>query len=362
MIWRVDTSRKEQEIAGVSLGTRTHRLIRTINHVGFIELGLDDDINPVSIPEHEHFVWIEGAFPFLNTSLIERLVASQSYVLAPGSPGFGIRAQKRKLDLAVDGQWFKAPVDKSKAMDIDPIWVQCLHDGDSFGRLNAFAYEIKRQKLGDSGVQMIAPETVFADEDVVVEPNVKLDIGVRLMGSTHIQSGSTIGPGSVIKDSVIGVDCTIRAYCVIDQSTLAPRVAVGPFAHLRPETHLEHDVRIGNFVETKKAVMGPGSKASHLSYIGDAEIGSDCNIGAGTITCNYDGFNKNKTVLGDRVFIGSDSQLVAPIQLGDDAYVAAGTTVTKNVEPGSLAIARTRQTNKAGWSKLIKERAQARKS
>ena len=136
---------------------------------------------------------------------------------------------------------------------------------------------------------------------------------------------------------------------MLEGSELREDVAVGPMAHLRPGTVLHNHVKIGNFVETKKAVMGEGSKASHLTYLGDAEIGRDVNIGCGTITCNYDGVNKHRTVIGDGVFIGSDVQLVAPVTVGRNSLVAAGTTVTIDVEPDSLAIARVPQVNKVGW-------------
>jgi len=149
---------------------------------------------------------------------------------------------------------------------------------------------------------------------------------------------------------ILGDDVTVKPHSVIEGSRLEDRSMVGPFARLRSGTHLKAGARVGNFVETKNALIGEGSKVPHLSYIGDAKLGSKTNIGAGTITCNYDGVNKYQTSIGNRVFIGSDSVLVAPVKIGDGAYVAAGSAITENVPSGSLGIARGRQTNKKGWA------------
>ncbi len=142
---------------------------------------------------------------------------------------------------------------------------------------------------------------------------------------------------------------TIKPYSVFEEAQVGERCIIGPFSRLRPGTELAEEVHLGNFVETKKARIGKGTKANHLAYLGDAKIGAGVNVGAGTITCNYDGVNKHVTELGDGVFIGSDTQLVAPVSVGDGAYVGAGTTVTKNVPPGSLAVSRVPQVNKEGW-------------
>jgi len=148
----------------------------------------------------------------------------------------------------------------------------------------------------------------------------------------------------------------VNSHCVISGSTIADDARVGPFAHLRPESDVRERARVGNFVELKKTVLGPGSKANHLSYLGDATIGSEVNVGAGTITCNYDGVRKNPTVIEDGAFIGSDSQLVAPVRVGAGAYVAAGSSVTKDVPSGALAIARGQQVNKEGWVERKKKK------
>ncbi len=200
-----------------------------------------------------------------------------------------------------------------------------------------------------SGVTIIDPEQTYIDHGVHIGPDTTIHPNCHLSGNTTIGSGCEIEHGVSISNCRIGDDCHIKAGSVLEDAELHGDVAVGPMAHLRPGTVLHDHVKIGNFVETKKAIMGEGSKASHLTYLGDAEIGSEVNIGCGTITCNYDGVNKHRTVIGDKVFIGSDVQLVAPVTVGRNALVAAGTTVTRDVPPDSLAIARVPQVNKEGW-------------
>lgn len=200
-----------------------------------------------------------------------------------------------------------------------------------------------------SGVTMVDPEQTYIEHGVSIGPDTIIHPNCHLTGSTTIGSGCEIEHGVSISNCRIGDDCHIKAGSVLEDSELHEDVSVGPMAHLRPGTVLHARVKIGNFVETKKVVMGEGSKASHLTYLGDAEIGRDVNIGCGTITCNYDGAKKHRTVIGDQVFIGSDVQLVAPVTVGRNALVAAGTTVTQDVPPDSLAISRVPQVNKEGW-------------
>ena len=200
-----------------------------------------------------------------------------------------------------------------------------------------------------NGVTMIDPDQTYIDKGVTIGADTTIHPGCLIGGRTVIGCGCEIETGVSITGCRIGDDCHIKAASVLEDSELGEDVAVGPMAHLRPGTTLGSRVKIGNFVETKKIVMGEGSKASHLTYLGDAEIGRNVNIGCGTITCNYDGVNKHRTVIGDDVFIGSDVQLVAPVTVGRNSLVAAGTTVTTDVPPDSLAIARVQQVNKEGW-------------
>jgi bifunctional UDP-N-acetylglucosamine pyrophosphorylase / glucosamine-1-phosphate N-acetyltransferase len=220
--------------------------------------------------------------------------------------------------------------------------------------------EWKRNALMNSGVTIQLPETVIVDPEVTAGEDTVIEPGVQLLGKTKLGARCVVRTASVLTDAIVGDDVVIEPHSVVTQSRLDDRVTVGPFARLRQGNHLKAGVHIGNFVELKKTVVGEGTKAGHLTYLGDARIGAKSNIGAGTITCNYDGFSKYPTTIGNRVFIGSDSALVAPVRLGDGAYVAAGSTITENVPADGLGIARGRQVNKAGWaSKKRRELAAA---
>src|SRR5437870_4909648 len=210
--------------------------------------------------------------------------------------------------------------------------------------------ERKRNALMDDGVTIQLPETVLIDPDVSAGEDTILEPGVQLLGKTKIGARCIIRTGSVLTDAILGDDVTVEPHCVVAQSRLDDRVIIGPFARLRPDNHLKAGARIGNFVELKKSTIGEGTKAMHLSYLGNAKIGTKSNIGAGTITCNYDGFHKYPTSIGSKVFIGSDTALVAPVRVGDGAYIAAGSTITENVPSDGLGIARGRQVNKPGWA------------
>jgi len=222
--------------------------------------------------------------------------------------------------------------------------------------------ERKRNALMDDGVTIQLPETVLIDPEVTAGEDTILEPGVQLLGKTKIGARCTIRTGSVLSDATLGDDVTVEPHCVVAQSRLDDRVIIGPFARLRPDNHLKVGARIGNFVELKKSTIGEGTKAMHLSYLGDAKIGTKSNIGAGTITCNYDGFHKYPTSIGNKVFIGSDTALVAPVRVGDGAYIAAGSTITENVPSDGLGIARGRQVNKPRWAaKKRRELAAAEK-
>ena len=203
--------------------------------------------------------------------------------------------------------------------------------------------------LMQSGVTLIDPDCTYIDAGVVIGVDTEIWPGCVVRGKTVIGKGCLLESNVQVCDCTLGNKVHLKSGSVLAEAVLHSDVAVGPMAHLRPGTVLYDQVKIGNFVETKKAVLGEGSKASHLTYLGDAEIGREVNVGCGTITCNYDGVNKHRTVIGDNVFVGSDVQLVAPVTVGRGALIAAGTTVTRDVPPDSLAIARTPQVNKEGW-------------
>src|SRR5271154_6633628 len=208
----------------------------------------------------------------------------------------------------------------------------------------------KRQQLMESGVTIQLPETVVIDSDVVAGEDTVIEPCVQLLGKTKIGARCVIKTGSVLHDMLLGDDVVVEPHCVMTSSRLDDDVVAGPFARLRPESHLKRGARIGNFVELKKSTLGEGTKAPHLSYIGDSRVGTKSNIGAGTITCNYDGFAKYPTTIGNRVFVGSNATLVAPVKIGDGGYVAAASVITENVPSDALAIGRGRQVNKPGWA------------
>ena len=199
-------------------------------------------------------------------------------------------------------------------------------------------------------VNFISADNVYIGSGVQIGKAATLYPGCFLSGNSKIGENTVIECGAVIKDSVIGKNSVIRSYSVIENADVEDQASIGPFARLRPGTHIKNNAKIGNFVEVKNSVIGENSKASHLSYIGDSEIGDGVNIGAGVITCNYDGFKKHKTIIKNNCFIGSDSQLIAPVTVEKDSYVASGTTVVRNVPEGSLAISRAEQINKEGWT------------
>jgi bifunctional UDP-N-acetylglucosamine pyrophosphorylase/glucosamine-1-phosphate N-acetyltransferase len=207
----------------------------------------------------------------------------------------------------------------------------------------------KNEELMAAGVTIEDPATTYVDEDVVVGADTVIHPGVHLEGRTQIGQACEIHAGVRIVNSVLADRVTVLNFTVITGSRLATAVTVGPFVHLRPETELGDSVHIGNFVELKKSVVGKGTKAGHLSYLGNAVIGENVNIGAGTITCNYDGAGKHQTTIEDDVFVGSDSQLVAPVTIGKGAYIGSGTTVRQNVPARSLAVSAGRQRNIEGW-------------
>ncbi|HEY7826146.1 MAG TPA: bifunctional UDP-N-acetylglucosamine diphosphorylase/glucosamine-1-phosphate N-acetyltransferase GlmU [Candidatus Acidoferrales bacterium] len=208
----------------------------------------------------------------------------------------------------------------------------------------------KSAELMDAGVTIYLPETVIIDPQVTSGPDTLIEPGVQLLGQTRLGARCVIRAGCILEDVRVEDDAVIGAHSNLFSCRVGPRAMIGPFSRLRPGADIRAGAHVGSFVEIKKSTVHEGAKVPHLSYIGDATIGSETNVGAGTITCNYDGVSKFPTSIGKRVFIGSDTALVAPVRVGDGAYIAAGSTITENVPPDALAIARGRQTNKPGWA------------
>ncbi len=215
----------------------------------------------------------------------------------------------------------------------------------------------KNEELMGAGVTLVDPATIYVDADVTVGRDTVIHPNVYLEGRSTIGVACEIHAGVRITDSTLGDHVVVENFCVIEGARIAAGARIGPFAHLRPGSDVREHARIGNFVELKRTVFGAGSKANHLTYLGDAVVGERVNVGAGTITCNYDGERKHQTIIEDEAFIGSDTQLVAPVRVGRGAYVAAGSSITRDVPPGALGIARGEQVNKEGWVARKKAKA-----
>lgn len=211
-----------------------------------------------------------------------------------------------------------------------------------------------RSRWGKKGVSIVGEPLI--DDTVELGLDVRIEQGVRLRGKTRVGGGAFVDVGCVLEDVEVAPGAVLKPYTVATRSSVGERAVLGPFSHLRPDSHIGAEAHVGNFVETKNATLASGAKANHLTYLGDADIGERSNIGAGVIVCNYDGFAKRRTTVGVEAFVGSDVQLVAPVTVGDGAYVATGTTVTEDVPSGALAIGRSRQENKAGYAKKLRER------
>ena len=211
-------------------------------------------------------------------------------------------------------------------------------------------------RLMAQGITIFRPDTCVIDADVEVAPDTVIEPFVQLLGRTRIGADCLIRSYSVVENCTLGNQVLLRQSCILTDSIVADGAKIGPFAHLRPGSDIGPDAHVGNFVETKKAKLGKGAKANHLTYLGDAEVGEGTNIGAGVITCNYDGVHKHTTHIGKGVFVGSDSTLVAPVTLEDGAYVGAGSCITKDVPAGSLAVARAHQVTKEGWATARRNR------
>jgi bifunctional UDP-N-acetylglucosamine pyrophosphorylase/glucosamine-1-phosphate N-acetyltransferase len=235
---------------------------------------------------------------------------------------------------------------------------------NTLAELSSLDATMRARKCADlmaAGVSIYRPETSVIDSEVEIGADTILEPFVQVLGRTRIGSDCRVRSFSIISDSQIASNVLLRPGCIVDQSTIAAGAQLGPYAHVRPGSEIGEGAHVGNFVETKKTRMGRGSKANHLTYLGDSDIGAGVNVGAGTITCNYDGAHKHMTVIEDGAFIGSDSTLVAPVRIGKGAYVAAGSTITEDVPADALALGRTRQIIKEGWARQRRdERAKAK--
>ena len=231
----------------------------------------------------------------------------------------------------------------------DPNEIRGINSQTELAEVSRLVRQTKNEELMAAGVTIEDPSTTYIDDVVEVGADTVIHPGVTLEGRTRVGERCELHSGVRVVNSTVGNDVTIRNCCVVTDTRLDNGTLIGPFAHLRPGSVVEANARVGNFVELKETTLGPGSKVNHLSYVGDATVGRDVNVGAGTITCNYDGRTKHQTTIDDGVFIGSGTELVAPVTVGKQSYVAAGSCITDDVPPGALAIARRRQENKPDW-------------
>ena len=233
----------------------------------------------------------------------------------------------------------------------DPSEVEGVNTFSQLAKMERVLQKDKAEKLMESGVHILDPTRIDIRGTLIAGKEVSLDINCVFEGKVVLEDNVKIGPNCVVADSKLGAGTVLKPNSVVEGAEIGKNCSVGPFARLRPGALLGDDVSIGNFVEVKKSSFGIGAKANHLAYVGDAEVGAGANIGAGAITCNYDGANKSKTKIGKNAFIGSNSSLVAPVSIGDDATVGAGSTITKDVKDGDLAVERSSQKNVSGWTK-----------
>lgn len=228
-------------------------------------------------------------------------------------------------------------------------------DRFSVSRLGRYIYERNAKKVMESGVTVTDPDSTYIGDDVEIGMDTVIEPGCFIFGKTKIGSNSIIGPGSRLTDMVVGDDVRIEnSVCI--SSTVSNGVSIGPFAYIRPGSKIGQNVKIGDFVEIKNSIIDEGTKVSHLTYVGDSDVGANVNFGCGTVTCNYDGSKKYRTKIGDNAFIGCNTNLVAPVEVAHNAYTAAGSTITSDVPADSLAIARANQVNKYGWVNSRKEK------
>jgi bifunctional UDP-N-acetylglucosamine pyrophosphorylase/glucosamine-1-phosphate N-acetyltransferase len=242
----------------------------------------------------------------------------------------------------------------------DPAEMLGMNSRADQALLQAHARDQVNGRWMEEGVTFLDPATALVGPRAVLARDVVVGPGARLQGAVQVDEGATVGQGCVLTDCRIGAGTEVRPYCVIDRSQVGSGCLVGPFAHLREGSVLGTEVHVGNFVETKKTTLRTGAKANHLTYLGDAEVGERSNLGAGLITCNYDGFNKHRTTIGRDVFVGSDCQLVAPVRLGDGAIIGAGSTITRDVPAGALALTRAPLTLKEDAAEPLREKQRAR--
>ena len=249
--------------------------------------------------------------------------------------------------------------DGVKVSTVAPLWVaevMGVNNRMQLAEVERHYQRAQAERLMLAGITLRDPARFDVRGELSAGSDVTIDVNVVIEGKVVLGNGVRIGPNVMLRNATIGDDVEILAQCVIEDAVIGAHCRIGPFARIRPETRLASDVHIGNFVEIKKSEIGQGSKINHLSYVGDATVGGNVNIGAGTITCNYDGANKHRTIIGNYVFVGSSTQLVAPVTVGDGATIGAGSTITRDAPPGELTLSRAPQQTRLGWKRPVKKK------
>lgn len=307
----------------------------------------------IAIREQKDATPLEQAITEINTGLMCVRVGELRQWLSRLEPK---NAQGELYLTDIVGMAHAAEVAIEGVFTDDPVKVAGVNDRWALAELEREWQRRQAKSLALAGATIIDPARLDIRGELSIGTDVTIDVNVIFEGRVTIGNGVTIGPNSIIRNATLADGVQVLAFSHVDGAELAEGVVIGPYARLRPGTFLDAHSRIGNFVEVKASRIGAGSKVNHLSYVGDTEMGQDCNIGAGTITCNYDGANKHKTLIGDRVFVGSASQLVAPVAVGTGATIGAGSTITKNVPEEQLALARAPQVLKTGWQRPVKKK------
>jgi len=336
---------KSTNTKGIVLTTRQE------NPYGYGRIVRDNDDNVVNIVEEKDATDVEKAINEVNTGIFcfdNETLFSSIYKINNNN------AQREYYLTDIVKVFHEQNESFDSVSTTNHMEVMGINDRYQLSIANDYHQENLKKKHMLNGVTMLNPSSTYIEEDVIIENDSIIEGNVSLKGRTVIGAHSVVTSGSEVKNAVIGQHTTITS-SVIHDSTVGNHVSIGPFAHIRPLSFIEDSVRIGNFVEVKKSTIDKGSKVSHLSYIGDALIGKDVNVGCGSITVNYDGKNKFKTIIEDNAFIGCNVNLIAPVTVGKDSLVAAGSTVTKNVPEDALAIARTKQENKEGYASKLKK-------
>nr|WP_298411467.1 bifunctional UDP-N-acetylglucosamine diphosphorylase/glucosamine-1-phosphate N-acetyltransferase GlmU [uncultured Halomonas sp.] len=315
---------------------------------GYGRIKRDSEGRAVAIVEHKDATEAERAIQECNTGIMA-MTAKQLRRWLPQLSAENVQGEYYLTDViamaAAEG------VTIASAQPATPVEVEGVNNRAQLAHLErAFQFD-EAMRLMTDGVALADPARLDVRGSLRCGHDVEIDVGCVFEGEVELADGVRVGPYCVIRNSRIGTASVIEAHSVLDGAVIEGRNQIGPFARLRPGTHLAQGAKIGNFVETKNAVLGEGTKINHLSYVGDARLGQEVNVGAGTITCNYDGANKHLTEIGSRAFIGSNTALVAPVKVGESATVGAGSTISKDVEAGALALTRGRQVSKQNWQR-----------